>query len=279
MWHCWDLGTLGIGKKFDRFNHFCLFHVSPAVRVPPVFARSGFTANPLSADVSFMLFYVCNFLFLTRNLCHRPDFFFYTTQLQCIFFASRIFLLMCCCFWDCFAFGIYAVWTDIKCRERNLDWTTRAATKLSPFIFINRVIELCYCHKAEMLSFITAAYCSCYCYCYVPGLECRRPAHLVLSLLLLHEPITGNNSPCHNMETRSQLRTWSAWCFQRCAQQIDKHWALYTHLQIHTYLPTCIHAYTQMMFQITYIYIYDIRWYTCIYLNTVVFVPMYIIYT
>lgn len=31
-------------------------------------------------------------------------------------------------------------------------------------------------------------------------LECRRPAHLVLSLLLLHEPITGNNSPCHNMD-------------------------------------------------------------------------------
>ena len=30
--------------------------------------------------------------------------------------------------------------------------------------------------------------------------ECRRPAHLVLSLLLLHEPITGNNSPCHNLD-------------------------------------------------------------------------------
>ena len=91
MWHCWDLGTLGIGKKFDRFNHFCLFHVSPAVRVPPVFARSGFTANPLSADVSFMLFYVCNFLFLTRNLCHRPDFFFLHDAAAMYFFCVKDF--------------------------------------------------------------------------------------------------------------------------------------------------------------------------------------------
>ena len=35
---------------------------------------------------------------------------------------------------------------------------------------------------------------------------------------------------------------------------IEHYIILYTHLQIHTYLPTCIHAYTQMMFQIIYIY-------------------------
>jgi hypothetical protein len=219
------------------------------------------------------------FCFSPQIFATDPTFF---TRRSCnvFFFASRIFLLMRCCFWDCFAFGIYAVWTDIKCRERNLDWTTRAATKLSPFIFINRVIELCYCHKAEMLSFITAAYCSCYCYCYcyVPGLECRRPAHLVLSLLLLHEPITGNNSPCHNMETRSQLRTWSAWCFQRCAQQIDKHWALYNiiytfaNTHILTYMHTCIHADDVSN------YIYDIRVYiwTPLYLYLCI---LYYIYT
>lgn len=76
--HVTLLGFRDFGDwKEIRFNHFCMFHVSPAVRVPPVFARSGFTANPLSADVSFVLFYIC----------HRPDFFFYTTQLQCIFFC------------------------------------------------------------------------------------------------------------------------------------------------------------------------------------------------
>ena len=58
------------------------------MRVPPVFARSGFTANPLSADVSFMLFYVCNFLFLTTNLCHRPDFFFTRCSCNVFFFVK-----------------------------------------------------------------------------------------------------------------------------------------------------------------------------------------------
>ena len=61
------------------------------MRVPPVFARSGFTANPLSADVSFMLFYVCNFLFLTTNLCHRPDFFLHDAAAMYFFLRQGFF--------------------------------------------------------------------------------------------------------------------------------------------------------------------------------------------
>jgi hypothetical protein len=80
------------------------------------------------------------------------------------------------------------------------------------------------------------------------------------------------------METRSQLRTWSAWCFQRCAQQIDKHWALYNiiytfaNTHILTYMHTCIHADDVSN------YIYDIRVYiwTPLYLYLCI---LYYIYT